>query len=103
MTLVGEYALVAKSLGASDSVSGNAATEFAAGVAVATEWFGLSSGGGELVVPLKRRSADLGIGSRACLVRTIRDAGKSGIFGECPLGAGVLSGNAGGGIFGNGE
>lgn len=95
---------MAKSLGASDSVSGNAATEFAAGAAVATEWFGLSSGGGEPVVPLKRRRrVDPDTGSRACLVRTIRDAGKSGIFGECPLGAGVLSGNAGGGILATGD
>lgn len=95
---------MAKSLGASDSVSGNAATEFAAGVAAATEWFGLSGGGGERVVPLKRRRrVDLDTGSRACLVRTIRDAGKSGIFGECPLGAGALSGNAGGGILATGD
>jgi len=94
---------VAKSLGASDSVSRSAAAEFAAGVAETTEWLGLSSGG-ELVVPLKRtRRVDLDTGSRACLVSAIRDAGKSDIFGEYPLGAGVLSENGGGGIFGNGE
>jgi len=94
---------VAKSLGASDSVSGNAAAEFAAGVAATTEWLGLSSGG-ELEVPLERmRSVDLDTESRAFLVRAIRDTGKNDIFGECPLGAGALSENVGGGIFGKGE